>query len=180
MNLHHRDRFLLLVCTWRHSGHVGGQEQKPFSHLGTKPYFHVNSSRKNSIGHFRVPKPLNFKKRPSAQPFLWKWVLFAWEWKTIFLLTAKRLPSFSYRSPRELGNDLFTPLPNHRAECRDAITYSYSAKRRIWMRVGWENFTISSVALIKLSFLLSKSQILKTYAPLFEEWRTCNLRLKQP
>ena len=28
------------------------------------------------IGHFRV--------RPSTQPFLWKWVLFAWEWKNDF------------------------------------------------------------------------------------------------
>ena len=32
----------LLVCTWRHGGHVGGQEQKHF-------YFHVNSSRKYSF-----------------------------------------------------------------------------------------------------------------------------------
>ena len=39
----------LLVCTWRHSGHVGGQEQKHFSPLGTKIYFHVNSSRKYSF-----------------------------------------------------------------------------------------------------------------------------------
>ena len=31
------------------------------------------------IGHFRVPKTLTFKMRLSAQPFLWKWVLFAWE-----------------------------------------------------------------------------------------------------
>ena len=38
-----------LVCTWRHGGHVGGQEQKHFSPLGTKRYFHVNSSGKNSI-----------------------------------------------------------------------------------------------------------------------------------
>ena len=36
----------LLVYTWRHGGYVGGQEQKHFSPLGTKPYFHVNSSRK--------------------------------------------------------------------------------------------------------------------------------------
>ena len=35
-----------LVCTWRHGGDVGGQEQKHFSPLGTKLYFHVNSSRK--------------------------------------------------------------------------------------------------------------------------------------
>ena len=35
------------------------------------------------------------------------------------------------------------------------------------------------MALIKLAFLLSKSQILKTYVQLFkQEWRTCNLRLK--
>ena len=40
---------ILLVCLWRHSCHVGGQEQKHFSPLGTKLYFHVNSLRKNSI-----------------------------------------------------------------------------------------------------------------------------------
>ena len=39
----------LLVCTWRHGGHVGGQERKLFSPLGTKLYVHANSSRKNSI-----------------------------------------------------------------------------------------------------------------------------------
>ena len=39
----------LLDCTWRHSGHVGGKEQKHFSPLRTKLHFHVNSSRKNSI-----------------------------------------------------------------------------------------------------------------------------------
>ena len=37
----------LLVCTSRHGGHVGGQEeQKHLFPLGTKLYFHVNSSRK--------------------------------------------------------------------------------------------------------------------------------------
>ena len=40
---------ILLVCTWRHGGHVGGQEQKHFSPLGTKLHFHVNYSRKSSI-----------------------------------------------------------------------------------------------------------------------------------
>ena len=29
-------------------------------------------SRLRQIGHFRVPKTLTFKMRPSAQPFLWK------------------------------------------------------------------------------------------------------------
>ena len=39
----------LLVCTWRHGGHVGDQEQKHFSPRGTKLYFHVNFSRKYSF-----------------------------------------------------------------------------------------------------------------------------------
>jgi len=38
----------LIVCTWRHSGHVGGKEKMHFS-LGTKLYFHLNFLRKNSI-----------------------------------------------------------------------------------------------------------------------------------
>ena len=40
---------LLLVCKWRHGGHVGGQKQKHISPLGTKLYFHVNFSSKISI-----------------------------------------------------------------------------------------------------------------------------------
>ena len=39
----------LLVCTWCHRSYVDGQEQKHFSPLGTKLYFHVNSTLKNSI-----------------------------------------------------------------------------------------------------------------------------------
>ena len=39
-------KFILLVCKWRHASHVGGQEQWPFSPLGTKFYFYVNSSKK--------------------------------------------------------------------------------------------------------------------------------------
>ena len=37
---------IILVCRWRHSGHLGRQEQKHFSSLGSNLYFHVNSSRK--------------------------------------------------------------------------------------------------------------------------------------
>lgn len=44
-----RSGLVLLVCTWRQGDHVGGQEQKHFSPLGTKLYFHVNSSWKNYI-----------------------------------------------------------------------------------------------------------------------------------
>ena len=40
---------VLLVCTWRHGGHVGGQEQEHFSPMGIKLYFHIISWRKNYI-----------------------------------------------------------------------------------------------------------------------------------
>ena len=46
--------------------------------------------------------------RPSAQPFLWKWVLLAWEWKVISISKAEHLPSFWYRGPGGLGNGLFS------------------------------------------------------------------------
>ena len=37
---------LLLVCKWRHGGHVGGQEQKHFSPLGNELYFDANLAKK--------------------------------------------------------------------------------------------------------------------------------------
>ena len=58
------------------------------------------------IGHFLVPKSLTFKMRLGAQPFLWKWVLFAWEWKMISISKAEHLSSFWNRGPGELGNGL--------------------------------------------------------------------------
>ena len=60
-----------------------------------------------TMGHFRVPPTLTFKMRLGAQPFLWKWVLFAWEWKMISISKTEHLPSFSNRGPGELGNGLF-------------------------------------------------------------------------
>ena len=47
-----------------------------------------------AIGQFRVPKTLTSKMRLGAQPFLWKWVLFAWESKMISISKAEHLPSF--------------------------------------------------------------------------------------
>ena len=55
-----------------------------------------------------VSKTLTFKVRLGAQPFLWKWVLFAWEWKMISISKAEHLPSFWIRGPGELGNGLFS------------------------------------------------------------------------
>ena len=53
----------LLVCTWRHSIHIGGVFGH-FSHLETKPYFHVNFSRKNYI-------VLTTNTPPTWQPCNW-------------------------------------------------------------------------------------------------------------
>ena len=81
-----------------------------------------------TIGHFWVQKTLTFKMRPNAQPFLWKWVLFAWEWTIISIWKAEHLISFSYRGPRELGNGLFLlsdNLPAERApDCRPRVAGS--------------------------------------------------------
>ena len=60
------------------------------------------------IGHFRAPKTLTFKMRLRAQPFLWKWVLFSWEWKMIFISKDEYLSSFWNRGSGELGNGLFS------------------------------------------------------------------------
>ena len=46
------------------------------------------------------------KKRPSAEPFMWKWALFAWKWKIIFISKAEHLASPWNRGLRQLGNDL--------------------------------------------------------------------------
>ena len=59
-----------------------------------------------TISHFRVPKTLTFKMRLGAQPFLWKWVLFARELKMISISKAQHLPSVWNRGPGELGNGL--------------------------------------------------------------------------
>ena len=58
-------------------------------------------------GYFRVPKTLTFKMRLGAQPFLWKWVSFAWEGKMISISKAEHLSSFWNRGSevaREFGS----------------------------------------------------------------------------
>ena len=60
------------------SVHLHQLKEMESSKLGMWKGYHL------SIDHFRVPKTITFKMRPSAQPFLWKWVLFAWEWKIYF------------------------------------------------------------------------------------------------
>ena len=52
------------------TGHLSHSYFKRGFSLTSTPY---------GIGHFRVPKPLTFKTRPSWKPFLWKWVSFVGE-----------------------------------------------------------------------------------------------------
>ena len=95
----HDKCFVLLVCTWRHGNHVGGQEQKHSSPLGTKLYFHVNSSRKysfvltpNMAALSRGCKPrIIVSNRPTVSPEFFSWV------RTRRLLSCHTCP---VRSPR--------------------------------------------------------------------------------
>ena len=73
----------LLVCTWRHRGHVGGQKQKYFSPLATKFYFHVNSSRKNSV----VLTPNKAALSPGCKPRI---ACFSSHWRERFLVLFSR------------------------------------------------------------------------------------------
>ena len=90
------------------------------------------------VGHFRVPPGLCIKTRLSAQPFLWKWVLFVWEWKIISLACSiskvEHLTSFWYRGPGELGNgfDLIDRLETRSR----SIQYSKSRRSAFfsWLR----------------------------------------------
>ena len=75
------------------------------------------------IGHFRVPKTPTFKMRPSAQLFLWKWVLFAWEWKIFSISKGEHLTSFWYRGPRELGIGL---LVNYHSLCLITVPEAFA------------------------------------------------------
>ena len=65
---------------------------------------------KQSIGHFRVPKTLSLKTRLSANPFLWKWVLFPWKLKLVFTSMVFYLATIWNRGTGELGNGLSLSL----------------------------------------------------------------------
>ena len=74
--------------------------------------------------------------RPSAQHFLWKWVLFAWEWKVIFLSKAEHLTSSRYRGPEELRNGhitiFFCKKEDHRSYRRNFC----SGEKKAWKKLG--------------------------------------------
>ena len=79
--------------------------------------------RGEKLSPLRVPKTLTFKMRPSAQPFLWKWVLFVWEWKIISTSRAVHLTSFWYRGP---GSSEFTWLVPSRLKTSTTTSTRFS------------------------------------------------------
>ena len=79
--------------------------------------------------------------RPSAQPFLWKWVLFAWEWKIISISKAEHLTSFWYRGPEEIGNgQLFYNIIEALSAAVNLKFYFYSARSRQYASMSTRHF----------------------------------------
>ena len=71
--------------------------------------------------------------RPSAQPFLRKWVLLTWEWKIISISKAEHLTSLWYKGPGELGNVLFNTFCN--------LHYIYNQLKSVSSFYERNNFT---------------------------------------
>ena len=108
------------------------------------------------LGHFQVPKTLTFKMRPSAKPFLWKWVLFVWEWKIISISKAVHLTSFWYRGP-----------VNSEMAYRVHVTRSQSSLNRLLMD------TLRRVRLRVRDFLILIYQVVQAREPAGGEARKC-------
>jgi len=74
----------------------------------------VCSANKSQAKQINRPLPsskaLTFKMRLGAQPFLWKWVLFAWEWKMISISKAEHLyPRFEIAARGNPENMAYCP-----------------------------------------------------------------------
>ena len=71
--------------------------------------------------------------RLGAQPFLWKWVLFAWEWKMISISKAEHLPSFwnRGRGNSEMAYSTFAFAVVRKQPTFHHATNGFPAKRRL-------------------------------------------------
>ena len=73
-------------------------------------------SKEKKAGRENMPLPssknphFQNEARLGVQPFLWKWVLLAWEWKMISISKAEHPNSFWNRGPGEHGNRLLESL----------------------------------------------------------------------
>ena len=91
------------LAVWRAKAEPSFRRNFKGLRRGSQVYF-LNCAN----GPLPSSKNPHFQMRLGAQPFLWKWVLFAWEWKMISISKAEHLPSFWNRGPGELGNGLIT------------------------------------------------------------------------
>ena len=117
-----------------------------------------------SIGHFWVPKTPAFKMRPCAQPFLWKWVLFAWEWKIISISKADHLPSFWNRGPGELGKGLLAVdlISSFKPElCLSGYLFSSKAEQPAIMMIMM--MMMMMMIIIIIAFLQHRKLLLTHY-----------------
>ena len=91
-------RLALLICTWRHSGHVGDHEQNCLiSPLGTKSRFHVNSSKHCLLYWPPTWLPYHLTANQAQQPqimmtFFWVSIGYKSTWDNLrhFALNFKR------------------------------------------------------------------------------------------
>ena len=123
------------------------------------------------IGHFRVPKTLSFKMRPSAQPFSWKWVLFAREWKIISIWKTEHVTSFSYRGP---GGIRKWPIVQFRRLSLLIKNITHMSDLQMPPFPLLDIVVACSVTLLCIKFVRSADQWVFVSPP----WRTC-WKLKQ-
>ena len=80
------------------------------------------SNARSIAGPLPSSKNPHFENEARCTTFsVWKWVLFAWEWKMISISKAEHLSSFWNRGPGELGNGLLYPLPYIDKTCKQAL-----------------------------------------------------------
>ena len=109
-----------LVCTaWKAWIWRG---QKDFALYDQVIEYIFGSQMRDQIKSNPSSKNPHFENEARCTTFsVWKWVLFAWEWKMISISKAEHLPSFWNRGPGELGNGLLYPLPYIDKTCKLAL-----------------------------------------------------------
>jgi len=76
-------------------------------------------------------RTLTFKLGPSAQPLLWKWVLFAWEWKIMSISKAEHLTSFGYRGPENSEMAYYRSSRLYYIRLKSSENICYSSKEKV-------------------------------------------------
>ena len=110
------------------------------------------------IGIFWIPKTLTFKRRLRAKPFLWKCVLFEWEWKFFVMSMASHLASLWNRGMGQLRKACC--LAKVQKSCKN-ITFAalVSGLHRypvvMYMKIQWHNFKRKLLSCIIIRYNVS-------------------------